>query len=99
MSIREAIQKAIIEGGFTGHPLSSWHEHDKYQIFLDPLFWQSLGKAMGWEYVGPYQKTPWETEWHCFLDFLAEGKTAEEFFAELPVIRSCGLCLQCRREQ
>jgi hypothetical protein len=92
--------------------------------FLDPLFWQSLGKALGWgqpidkrehewgkriclhcgvdtAYQPPKESgcnhahypeacsvcsrnaTTWRQHWHRFIDHLAEGKTAEEFFKGL----------------
>lgn len=79
------------------------------EAFLDPSFWQSLGKAMGWEDIISHKpiksytalnadmikRTPGETilaekitgwlyHWHRFVDSLADGKTAEQFFAELP---------------
>lgn len=49
----EEIIKKAIEGGYkvNGHPLR-WNEKTKslmYPMILDPLFWQSLGKACGWE--------------------------------------------------
>lgn len=58
--------------------------------FLDPLFWQSLGKAMGWE-DGISEKDwnlgkgrmDWKKCWHRFIDKLAEGGTAESFFENL----------------
>lgn len=56
-------------------------------VWLDPLFWQSLGKAMGWTGKAFYEdgmtlKT-WKREWHRFIDKLADGGTAEQFFEEL----------------
>lgn len=57
---------------------------EKY--LLDPLFWQSLGKALGWKIENsshqPYG-IGWIYYWHRFVDFLAEGKSAEDFFKEL----------------
>ena len=61
-----------------------------YEIIVcDPLFWQSLGKAMGWEetshlespycwyYKGIYRRNLWGAEWeynqHRFIDHLTEG--------------------------
>jgi len=43
----EAIKKAI-EGGYNKRP--SGYDDDKYRmrVILDPLFWQALGKALGW---------------------------------------------------
>ena len=58
MTIQQAIEKAI-EGGYDvqfseAAGLPTVYVKDGYQvdvavILLDPLFWQSLGKAMGWE--------------------------------------------------
>lgn len=64
------------------------------QVTSDPLFWQALGKALGWgmwkspeinasaieeDYWG--ESTPlWKWHWHCFIDHLASGKSADEFF-------------------
>lgn len=59
------------------------------EIFLDPLFWKSLGKAMEWEnnvYVegkGIRDVKEWKQQWHRFIDHLAEGKDAESFFESL----------------
>lgn len=119
MTIEQAIQKAIeggweynipiywrrrniaVENGYDDFPLSS--------IFDDPLFWQSLGKDMGWESgdgiygvcsitrkkckLNPVfladclchkeATVRWDTEWHRFIDTLAEGGTAESFFKDL----------------
>lgn len=70
-------------------------------VWLDPLFWQSIGKAMGWskELVcarcglhgcdNCYFENRWVIQqewlyqWHRFVDALAEGKSAEDFFKEL----------------
>lgn len=62
-------------------------------ICLDPLFWQALGKALGWEgiqwhsiYDG-FRPSSWthryHYEWHRFIDWLYEGKDIESFFNEL----------------
>jgi hypothetical protein len=65
-------------------------------VFLDPHFWQCLGKAVGWENdmrvmkmcacsVGSHPRPigEWEMKWHSFIDTLAEGKSAEDYFATL----------------
>jgi hypothetical protein len=93
-----------------------------HQILLDPLFWQCLGKALGWGgervlidekghpkewmfdehcdkcgeiIVDQEEGCPdrcesdnapipsWLYHWHRFIDHLAEGKNAEEFFSNL----------------
>lgn len=48
--------------------------------FLDPEFWQAVGKTRGWStgidgrlYTSPY----WKDKWHRFIDHLADGKTIE----------------------
>lgn len=65
--------------------------------FNDPSFWQCLGKAMGWEQrqrennedaeretgYRIIERPDWVVRWHRFIDSLAEGRTAEEFFKDL----------------
>ncbi|MGA2592732.1 MAG: hypothetical protein ABSH32_22700 [Bryobacteraceae bacterium] len=64
------------------------------KVFLDPSFWQSLGKALGWndDYHPVRSKETnqlkneiwdWRYHWHRFIDHLAGGGTAGQFFAEL----------------
>lgn len=95
MTIKQAIEKAIERG---------WNQYNaRFMIapelgvvpevaFLDPLFWQSLGRAMGWEdtpmdFYGDRftrrKRTEWESYWHRFLGVLADGGTSEDFFKEL----------------
>lgn len=60
-------------------------------VFLNPLFWQALGKARGWvsvktveiEYHFAGDWTEWEWNMHRFIDHLIAGKTAEDFFKSL----------------
>lgn len=47
MTIKQAIQKAI-EGGWSREAVKGTEDWYFNDIFLDPLFWKSLGKAMGW---------------------------------------------------
>lgn len=105
--MKEAIQKAI-DGGWKpkyepevveilgkDEELFEW-EVDHTNIFLDPLFWQALGKSLGWFHpdgrsVAKYiNNDPKHTEydmwlwyWHRFIDWIAEGKSPDEFFASL----------------
>jgi len=67
------------------------------ESFLDPKFWRALGRALGWDravktlhVVDNGRPTiitstgqSWLSHWHSFLDFLAEGKTPADFFAQL----------------
>ena len=105
--MKQAIQKAI-EGGWTSDyrsPVftkysSSWIgdyivEKGWQTPTSDPLFWQALGKAMGWDEYPSFklksdiaggtfcQMEGWRARWFQFIDHLAEGKDAEEFFREL----------------
>lgn len=61
-------------------------------IFLDPLFWQALGKSLGWKqkpiihlYKGEESLDfyEWYIYWVKFIRHLASGKDAESFFTEL----------------
>lgn len=101
----EYVQKAIqlaIEGGWdsqwlalvsTSAGLPDW-VHAK--IFLDHLFWKSLGKSLGWtvklvqhgnwddmETMTTEAEERWKYEWHKFIDSLIEGKPANDFFKHL----------------
>jgi len=69
------------------------------KIFLDPLFWQCLGKALGWsdlpfwrygetckkcgENLGGIRYVQWQYIWHSFIDHLAEGGNIDGFFKNL----------------
>ncbi len=62
---------------------------------LDPLFWYYLGKAMDWDKLqdkrplylnrdGEYGEVEyWNYHWHRFIDNLASGGNAEDFFNDL----------------
>ena len=101
MKIPETIKKAI-EGGYDNQNaryialgLESQTHCNYSDIFLDPNFWQSLGKAMEWGEVcinchnsassccEEKYNQDWKYFWHNFIDALASGKTAEGFFKEL----------------
>lgn len=91
MTIQEAISKAI-EGGwvpqvyFFDGKAFSWKVQAvmkikfKQRIWLDPLFWKALAKAMGWKY-DPKEYASYQM--HRMIDSLAEGKSIEDFFATL----------------
>ena len=67
------------------------------ETFLDPNFWHALGRALAWDHavmtvhevengrptIVTRAGQHWLYHWHHFLDFLADGKTAEDFFATL----------------
>jgi hypothetical protein len=67
------------------------------ETFLDPQFWQALGRALGWSEVcdltitcahgeaesQSYRGYYWMYQWHCFIQHLANGHTPATFFARL----------------
>ncbi len=115
MTIQQTIQKAIEGGyqdcdGFTeGQNWMIWFQKSgkdilaksEHSIFLDPQFWQCLGKIMGWNkeidiYYKKFDKKlklyhtiysekceGWHYYWHCFIDYLAEGKSIESYFENI----------------
>src|SRR5215510_4377616 len=68
------------------------------ETFLDPQFWQALGRALGWSEMCDLSITCvhgheeclqchgyyWMYQWHCFIQAIADGNTPEAFFAHLP---------------
>lgn len=71
--------------------ISLWSGSGKYpdiapeEICLDPLFWQALGKSMGWEedpdFIGGHKD--YVDKWCGLVRHLAEGGTIEEWFHKL----------------
>lgn len=88
--MKEAITKAI-EGGYdemkfypiwkTSELGVGFHKLPLTGIFLDPLFWQALGKSLGWTDTDTVKI--WKYNWHLFIDHLASGKDPESFFKTL----------------
>ncbi len=93
MTIKQAIFKAI-DSGFIYEVGSALPQKMSLEmdykgdgvyvdsVLLNPLFWQSLGKAMGWD-KNKYIIGNWKAHWHRFIDHLIEGKEAESFFEPL----------------
>jgi len=67
------------------------------KTFLDPQFWQALGRALGWHEACDLAITcvqghdecrqcygySWMYQWHCFIQAIADGHTPEAFFTHL----------------
>jgi hypothetical protein len=67
------------------------------ETFLNPQFWQALGRALGWsegcdlaiicvhgeEECQRYRGYYWMFQWHRFTQVLADGHTPDAFFAHL----------------
>ena len=102
MHIEKAIKEAVEKGGLDLEIQPFLFEEGSLsnvglaRIFIDPLFWQALGKARGWgigqdfavdhltkEYGNWIAGHSWGWYWHSFIDHLAEGKSAEDFFKDL----------------
>jgi hypothetical protein len=49
---------------------------------VDKEFWEALGRGLGWN-ESEQQPVAWLWKWHRFIDHLAAGRTADEFFAGL----------------
>lgn len=67
------------------------YQVDKNKCLLDPIFWQCLGKSLGWDddsdpMIAITQVNDgwrWLRNWHNLIDHLAEGKDPEDFFTSL----------------
>lgn len=97
--MKEAIQKAV-EGGYGTMKSQAYcsfgNEIRNCLHTSDPLFWQAVGKSLGWGetihcsgqcygFIDDNDTTAplWKYYWHEFIDHLSEGKDAESFFNEL----------------
>ena len=70
-----------------------YYSTDMPHIIIDPLFWQALGKSMGWKYAGQYTQEwsnmkvcsfdEWVYKWHLMVEHLADGGTIESYFEQL----------------
>lgn len=85
--IEQAIKEAVEKGGYNGDPsLPAWSQKLPWKdVFLDPSFWQALGRAWGWrdDEGTLYGRKMWHTQWVYFIDHLAQEKDAESFFESL----------------
>ena len=77
--IKRALKKAMGIGGYL--PSGGYNRHN---FVLDPRFWQSFGKALGWDKIETNPKNvSWLEHWHGFIDHLASGGNPDDFFKEL----------------
>ena len=90
--IEDAIEKAI-EGGYDApwtfgpcfcHGDEAPRHHDQIKVFLDPFFWESLGKVLGWENWGSKENPEmidFDVKFRSYLEkppSVESGKTAAE---------------------
>jgi hypothetical protein len=63
-------------------------------LWIDPLFWQCLGKALGWGDesecplaccggICPINIPMWQSQWHRFISHLSGGGTIGSFFENI----------------
>lgn len=79
VTVKETISKAIEGGWLEVKSAPGCYDLELAPLFLDPSFWQSLGKALGWD----EDSIALNSYWHSFIDHLADGKDAESFFQPL----------------
>lgn len=77
--IEQAIKEAVEKGGYQ----APYPNEEISPILLDPLFWQALGRVTTGSWDAGEKNPRWLRMWHRFIDALAVGKSAEQFFAEL----------------
>lgn len=92
MTTLEAINKAKNDGHYFWDPAIDCDAACDNSIFLDPLFWQALGKSLGWEEQHNCDaagcssiecKEEWRYHQHRFIDALADGGNPASFFKDL----------------
>lgn len=89
----KATQIFDVEGNWAGSHLVK--NTSESEMLLDPLFWQALGKSLGWvdslevienQSTGEPEEIiseSWKIQWHDFIDYLADGGSPDKFFEEL----------------
>jgi len=90
MTTQEALHKAT-EVGYPLHRIDATLNERKpssrvgvQDMVRDPIFWFALGWALGWhEQQGGGYDQWWREPWHRCVDFVAAGKTLDDFFATL----------------
>ena len=77
----QAIKLAIEKGGYKeAHIKGSIEQHAFTLLTADPLFWQALGKALGWK---PENGFYWEEEALRYFRLVLNGGDTEKFWEEL----------------
>lgn len=92
MTAREQFIRDAIKGGYEKSEREGFlrsngnHKSISYEvILLDPLAWQAVGKVRGWgsEKKWEYNGARWLENMHGMIDRLTEGKSIEEYLADL----------------
>lgn len=94
MTIHEAIEAAK-KGGWNDEecapPIGSRDRFNREKMVLDPLFFQALGKSLGWReeegWLNEGEVVPklpeWKSNWINLILHLSEGGSIESFFEPL----------------
>lgn len=86
--MNEAIKLAIEKGGYPSVVTADYYYHtdegrrETRLLTLDPLFWQALGKALGWTDDNFYG-SDWEIMAHDYLGVVLRGGNTEKFWKDL----------------
>lgn len=92
---KEIIEKAIEEGWQPSYVRQYWNystpqtgtqQWELFGIALDPIFWQCLGKSLGWfkEWTTRVGRLNISIRYaHRFYDLILQGKPTEEFWKQL----------------
>ena len=89
MTIKETVLKAV-EGGYSLEDETDLSPEEE-RLFLDPLFWKCLGKAMHWDSLileildeedegKMIDPNEWVMKWHDFIEHLRKGGDIKSFF-------------------
>lgn len=83
--MNDAIPLAIGKGGYQAYKQTPWTS----DIYLDPLFWQALGKALGWKETEcvkcGYRETPHTDLLSGYCTTWYGQPPCEEFTPETPL--------------
>lgn len=88
MTMQEAIQKAM-QNGYANwtpngvEPMPSNYPKTEKEVLLDTEFWKALGRAMGWAERSMFITNSWDKYMILFMEYIVDGKTIEEYFANL----------------
>jgi hypothetical protein len=88
------VEKAI-EGGWRDNKIryqqiravTGTHMIPVEVVALDPIFWQALGKSLGWREATHIVKEDIIDDWlktaHRFYDLILQGQSTDDFWKEL----------------
>jgi hypothetical protein len=62
---------------------NSYHETPPHELEMPMCWCGATNEGVNGELLTVHQDRTWRGAWHRFIDHLAEGKTAEEFFSGL----------------